>query len=97
MLATILNQPDPFESNDPIKQLGPLLDRPQGLSSLRDWPGPLTLAKLYVFILRRFIDKAPTKFNEALAKPYHSLIEVFYKLNTDIIVNDYTTKKIMKS
>ena len=33
----------------------------------------------------------------SLTKPYHALIEIYYKLISDIIVNDYTTKKILKS
>ena len=60
--------------------------------------GSLTLAKLHVFVLGSFtkFNKAPTKFNEALTKPCHSLIEIYYKFISDIIVNDYTAKKITK-
>ena len=43
----------------------------------------LTLAELHVFVLRSFINfnKAPTKFNEALAKPYHRLKEVLLEID----------------
>ena len=38
----------------------------------------LNLAELHVFVLRNFIqfNRAPTKFNEALTKPYHGLMQV---------------------
>ena len=38
----------------------------------------LTLAELHVSVLTSFIEfnKALTKFNEALTKPYHGLIEI---------------------
>ena len=67
----------------------------QQLSSSAFMSGSLTLAKLHVFILGSFIkfNKAPTKFNEALTKPCLGLIEIYYKFISDIIVNDYTTKR----
>ena len=39
---------------------------------------PLTLATLHVLTLRSFVkfNKAPIKFNEALTKPCHGLIEI---------------------
>ena len=48
------------------------------MSHLAITPEGLTLAELHVSVLTSFIkfDKALTKFNEALAKPYHSLIEI---------------------
>ena len=48
------------------------------MSRLAITPEGLTLAELHVSVLTSFIkfDKALTKFNEALAKPYHSLIEI---------------------
>ena len=43
----------------------------------------LTLAELHVLVLTSFIEfnKALTKFNEALTKPYPGLIEILLKID----------------
>ena len=62
----------------------------------------LTLAELHVRVLTSFFKLAKLLQNLmkllALTKPSsHSGIEVYYKLISDIIVNDCTTKKMFKS
>ena len=47
---------------------------------LRTYP---TLADLHVYALRSFVrfNKAPTKFNEDLTKPFHGLIEILLHID----------------
>ena len=58
------------------------------------WVDDLTLAELHVLVLTSFIKLI--KLLQKLMKLL-GLIEVYYKLISDIIVNDCTTKKILKS
>ena len=59
------------------------------LSQCCDRDAGLTLAELHVRVLTSFI-KALTKFNETLTKPHHCFDRNYYKLISDIMVNDYT-------
>ena len=55
----------------------------------------LTLAELHVCVLTSFIKLIKLLQNLMKLLPNH--IMVYYKLISDIIVNDCTTKKILKS
>ena len=63
-------------------------------SNLSRQSDALTLAELHVLVLTSFIKLI--KLLQKLMKLL-GLIEVYYKLISDIIVNDCTTKKMLKS
>ena len=59
----------------------------------------LTLAELHVRVLTSFINflKALTKFNEALTKPYHGLIEMLLQIDFRYYSKWLYNKKTLKS